>query len=133
MLSIPLDKLSFPNSNQAAASKLNSEAGDEFDHLQPHQQRSSSRQTFNRHSYLQQSPLTEETISLDDFDRRSLRSLQPKLIYTQEFSEGTIYILGQEALSFSCIRVHLFPSWLIWDRNQVHCACCSANMVLDHA
>ena len=95
LLSIPLNNLPFPYSNQAAASKLNSEAGDEFDHLQPHQQRSSSRQTFNRHSYLQQSPLTEETISLDDFDRRSLRSLQPKLIYTQEFSEGTVYILGQ--------------------------------------
>ena len=95
LLSIPLNKLPFPDSNQAAASKLNSEAGDEFDHLQPHQQRSSSRQTFNRHSYLQQSPLTEETISLDDFDRRSLRSLQPKLIYTQEFSEGKVYILGQ--------------------------------------
>ena len=23
-------------------------------------------------------------------------------------------------------KVHLFPSWLVWGRNQVYCACCSA-------
>ena len=82
------------NENSQNASKMATEA-DEFDHLQPHQ-RSSSRQTFNRQSYLQQSPLTEETISLDDFDRRSLRSLQPKLIYTQEFSDGLMVLPHDE-------------------------------------
>jgi hypothetical protein len=47
----------------------------------------------SRHSFLQQSPMTEETISLDDFEnhqhRLSIhRRSAPKLIYTQEFSDG---------------------------------------------
>ena len=33
---------------------------------------------------------------LDDFDRRSLRSLQPKLIYTQEFSDGLMVLPHDE-------------------------------------
>ena len=28
--------------------------------------------------------------------------------------KGTLYILGQQALSFSNVVVHLFPSWLVW-------------------
>ena len=27
--------------------------------------------------------------------------------------KGTVYILGQETLSFSYVMVHLFPSWLV--------------------
>ena len=34
----------------------------------------------------------------------------------------TVYILGQQALSFSNLIVHLFPSWLFWGWNQVYCA-----------
>ena len=78
------------------AKLMTSEAGqDEFD------RRSSSRHTFNRHSYLQQSPMTEETISLDDFDgggghlQQQRRSI-PKLIYTQEFSDGLMVIPNEE-------------------------------------
>lgn len=72
-----------------ASSKLTAE--DELDLTL--RSRNSSRQTFNRQSYLQQSPMTEETISLEDFEGRSgpgfhrTRSV-PKLIYTQEFSQG---------------------------------------------
>ena len=32
-------------------------------------------------------------------------------------------------------KVHLFPSWLVWSRNQVYCACCSARsdqIKMDH-
>ena len=63
--------------------------------------RNSSRQlvNFQRQSYLQQSPMTEETISLDDFDSsNSLQRFQghrrsaPKLIYTPEFSDGLMVL-----------------------------------------
>ncbi len=95
-----------PLANAASASKL-----DDGEQLQPQQpRRSSSRQTFNRQSYLQQSPMTEETISLDDFDRGSVRGSihsrgsgtqqprrsLPKLIYTQEFTEG-LMVLPKES------------------------------------
>ena len=63
------------SANNGATSKLTSE--DEFDH----QQRSSSQHTFNRHSYLQQSPMTEETISLDEFDH-SRHVVHVHLMYT---------------------------------------------------
>lgn len=52
---------------------------------------SASEDAFRRQSYLQQSPMTEETISLDDFDSRPMHQpppLQPQLIYTQEFHDG---------------------------------------------
>ena len=39
---------------------------------------------------------------------------------------GTVNILGQWALSFSQEVLHSFPSWLVWGRNQVYCACYSA-------
>ena len=41
---------------------------------------------------------------------------------------STAYTLGQEALSFSYVVVHLFFSWLVWGRNQVNCSCSSALM-----
>ena len=41
-----------------------------------------------------------------------------------------IYILGQYALSFSYVVVHLLPSWLVWGRTEVYCACCSAQTAL---
>ena len=37
--------------------------------------------------------------------------------------QPTVYILGQEALSFSYVVVHLFPSWLFLGRNQMYCKC----------
>ena len=35
-------------------------------------------------------------------------------------------LLEQWALSFVYVVVHLFPSCLVWERNQAYCACCSA-------
>ena len=35
-------------------------------------------------------------------------------IATCMVGKGTVYILGQEALSSSYVVVHLFPSWLVW-------------------
>ena len=31
-------------------------------------------------------------------------------------------------VSFSYVVVHLFPSWLVWGWNQVHCECCSSKI-----
>ena len=35
-------------------------------------------------------------------------------IATCMVGKGTVYILGQEALSSSYVVVHLFPPWLVW-------------------
>ena len=51
-----------------------------------------------------------------------------KTIVWRDRGVFTVYILEQLYISFSyvCIVVvHWFPSWLVWGRNQVYCACCS--------
>ena len=42
----------------------------------------------------------------------------------EDHPKGTvyIYILGQQAFSFSSVVVHSFPSWLVWGRDQEYYA-----------
>ena len=56
--------------------------------------------------------------------------LSPR-IKMKSTSTQYIYQDSKLFLSFSYVvvhytKVHLFPSWLVQDRNQMYCACCSA-------
>jgi len=84
------------NSQNTQESKLVSnqqDLTDESDHNSTFQRRRNS--NFQRQSYLQQSPMTEETISLEEFDQQHRRSI-PKLIYSREFSDGLMVIPNEE-------------------------------------
>ena len=48
--------------------------------------------------------------------------------YESEF-DAEILGIKQDLASLIIIVVHSFPSWLDWGRNQVYCACCSAQTV----
>ena len=54
------------------------------------------------------------------------------IIYTFYFFDIHLIFIIDKALSFSYVVVHLFPSWLVWGRNQVCCACCPSKSPIKH-
>lgn len=95
------------NTHQPLANKT-SETLDNIGEISSH--RSTSRQTFNRHSYLQQSPMTEETISLDEYESFHRSRSIPKLIYTQEFSDGLMVLPNENGIEIASENGGIDPS-----------------------
>jgi hypothetical protein len=55
------------------------------------------------------------------------------VLFLDPFRLLILHILGQQALSFfniihTYVVIHPFPSWLVWGKIQVYCACCAAQM-----